>query len=193
MPFDKSSSPDGKVGRSLAVDMSKILFVLSLFCHSTFAYSVFNTNCTLPEHIVNYVSSPDTRGTIDIAWSCFATIIACVYTVLHLNLPRRPEHVSPKRKATLSWENDIFTPGLMVFIGTFCPEWIFTVALMEFWDASHQLKELRNSERLREAGSKVRKSWKLSHMFFANMGGQYFDKCSLKIVLINDRDRQASY
>lgn len=163
--------------------MWKILFGLSLFYKSTSAYSVFNTNCTLPEHVFNYVSSPNTRGTIDIAWSCFATIVACVYTVLHLNLPRRPEHVSPKRKATLSWENDIFTPGLMVFIGTFCPEWIFTVALMEFWDASHQLRCLRNSARLRSLGSEARKRWKLSHMFFANMGGKCENTTGPKFVL----------
>ena len=155
--------------------MSKVLIAVSIFGRSSLAYSVFNTDCTLPAHIVNYVSSPNTRGTIDIAWSCFATIVACVYTVLHLNLPRRAEHVSAGRRPTLPWENDILTPGAMVFIGTFCPEWIFTVALMEFGDARYQLSRLKTSRSFRgedEKKVRLRKAWKLSHMFFANMGGK---------------------
>lgn len=155
--------------------MKNLLRTGLIFGHSAFAYSVFNTNCTLPSQVVNYVSSPNTRGTIDIAWSCIATIVVCVYTVLHLNLPRRPEHVSHERSRTLVWENNIFMPALMVLIGIFVPEWIFTVALMEYWDASYQLKSLKTSPRFRgdsERARRLRESWKLSHMFFANMGGK---------------------
>lgn len=63
-----------------------------------------------------------------------------------------------------------------MFIGTFCPEWIFTVALMEFWDARHQLSRLKTSQSFRgedEKKVRLRKAWKLSHMFFANMGGKW--------------------
>ncbi|KAF7516689.1 hypothetical protein G7054_g14046 [Neopestalotiopsis clavispora] len=37
----------------------------------------------------SWVNSPEIRGTSDILWSCMLTIIACVYTALHLNIPSK--------------------------------------------------------------------------------------------------------
>lgn len=34
-----------------------------------------------------WVDSPEIRGTSAILWSCILTLIACVYTALHLNIP----------------------------------------------------------------------------------------------------------
>ena len=145
--------------------MTATVLALSVCLNTAHAYTIFYTNCTLPPSTVNYVSSPDTRGSLDIVWNCIATIIACTYSVLHLNLPRRPEHVSPTRKSWVRWENDYLTPALLTFIGIFCPEWIFTIALMECWDATYQLKRLHKSK------PETKSDWTLSHMFFANAGG----------------------
>ncbi len=37
----------------------------------------------------SWVSAPNYRGTSDILWSCIVTLVACVYTALHLNIPGR--------------------------------------------------------------------------------------------------------
>lgn len=34
-----------------------------------------------------WLSSPSVRGTSDILWSCISTLVACIYTALHLNVP----------------------------------------------------------------------------------------------------------
>jgi hypothetical protein len=52
-------------------------------------FSSFDTNCTIPDRTYNYVQGPNTRGSLQIVWSCLATLIACTYTVLHPNLPEQ--------------------------------------------------------------------------------------------------------
>lgn len=49
-------------------------------------FSSFNTTCTIPHRRYDYVQGPNTRGSLQIVWSCLATLIACTYTVLHLNV-----------------------------------------------------------------------------------------------------------
>lgn len=49
----------------------------------------FDTNCTLPSHSFNYVQGPNLRGSLQIVWSCLATLFACTYTVLHLDIPKQ--------------------------------------------------------------------------------------------------------
>lgn len=36
---------------------------------------------------VGWVTSPNQRGTADIIWTCLLTILACSWTILHLNIP----------------------------------------------------------------------------------------------------------
>lgn len=49
----------------------------------------FDTNCTLPSHSFNYVQGPNTRGSLQIVWSCLATLFASTYTILHLSIPKQ--------------------------------------------------------------------------------------------------------
>ncbi|KAF6832712.1 hypothetical protein CMUS01_06818 [Colletotrichum musicola] len=35
------------------------------------------------------VNSPTVRGSVEILWTCLVTLVACVYTVLHLNIPSK--------------------------------------------------------------------------------------------------------
>ena len=74
----------------LTAAMLRSLFLLSLPA-SLHAYTTFNTTCSTLPGVVNYVSLADTRGTMDILWSCLFTIIACTWTVLHLNAPEQRE------------------------------------------------------------------------------------------------------
>lgn len=63
------------------------LYTLVAYATSVQALTSFDTNCTLPDHEYNYVQGPNVRGSLQIVWSCLATLIACTYTVLHLNVP----------------------------------------------------------------------------------------------------------
>lgn len=63
------------------------LYTLVAYATSVQALTSFDTNCTLPDHEYNYVQGPNVRGSLQIVWSCLATLIACTYSVLHLNVP----------------------------------------------------------------------------------------------------------
>jgi hypothetical protein len=67
----------------LSTTPSKMLLVLLFLFLATgsHAYIRFNTSCTVLTVLINFVSSPDSRGTLDILWSCLFTIITCTWTI----------------------------------------------------------------------------------------------------------------
>src|SRR3984885_13612530 len=83
--------------------MARSLAVLCNFIALTHAYTTFHTNCTAPSTPVNFVLSNETRGTIDILWSCLFTIIACTWTVQHLNVPEQREGRNPGVWGSIWW------------------------------------------------------------------------------------------
>ena len=147
------------------------LFWISIclgFLPATEAYTSFIPNCTLPNATANYVSSPNTRGSLYIVWSCFATLIACVYAILYLNIPPRAEHVSPTQQRKL--KNSHTLKGIFWSVDTlFAPEHRLAFAVKELLNARKQLKLLRLW--LQGNAPEVECDWKLFHMFYANMGG----------------------
>jgi hypothetical protein len=74
---------------------------LLLFAVVAQGYETFHIQCTSPSTTVNFVSSADKRGTRDILFSCLFTIIACTWTVQHLNVPEQREGRDP------GWLGDI--------------------------------------------------------------------------------------
>lgn len=66
---------------------------VGLLCFATLAqgYTNFDTKCSTPENPTNFVSSPDSRGTLDILWSCAFMIITCTWTIQHLNVVEQRE------------------------------------------------------------------------------------------------------
>src|SRR5947207_12765393 len=83
--------------------MARSLAVLCNFIAFAHAYTTFHTNCTAPSTSVNFVLSNETRGTLDILWSCLFTIIACTWTVQHLNVPEQRENRDPGRLGDIKW------------------------------------------------------------------------------------------
>lgn len=67
------------------------LYCFALLTRATLVqgFSSFDMNCTIPDRTYDYVQGPNTRGSLQIVWSCLATLIACTYTVLHLNIPEQ--------------------------------------------------------------------------------------------------------
>src|SRR3569623_1563685 len=71
--------------------MLKISSQFSLFCFVAVAraYSVFETTCSKPHIGVNYVSSPNFLGTLDILRRSQFTIFAYTWTLQHPNVPEQ--------------------------------------------------------------------------------------------------------
>lgn len=113
----------------------------------------FHTNCTLPagQPQANYISSPNTRGTINIVWSCLATLLICTYKVLHLDVPEN-NTVGHSIWRNLKWS----------LATIFFPEVTLTVAAANLYVSWIQWRLL---------DSESRKQWTLTHMLFADMFG----------------------
>jgi hypothetical protein len=147
----------GPMLRSLA------LLQLAVLSH---AFTTFDTICSAPSTTVNYVSSADTRGTVDILWSCLFTIIACTWTVQHLNIPEQREGRDPGWLGDIKWGlKRGFTSTKWMLATVIAPEVLLGKYLGELADAGLDL------EKLRKFAAEDGVPWTLSHCFFANMGG----------------------
>jgi len=78
-----------------------------------------------------FVGSPEIRGTMTILWSCIITLIACLYTALHLNVPG-DTRAFPMFREKLKW----------VIIGLVAPEIVLYLASSQFLEARHLSNEL---------------------------------------------------
>ena len=81
------------------------------------------------------VNSPNLRGTMDIIQSCVLTLVACIYTALHLNVP-----------AFSAWYSVSWIKFTWVILALFAPEIVvFTAAeqLRKAWRLKKQLRILQ--------------------------------------------------
>ncbi|RAK86414.1 hypothetical protein BO79DRAFT_219755 [Aspergillus costaricaensis CBS 115574] len=122
-----------------------IFLITTLLSTTVQALTTFDTNCTIPSDQVNYVSSPNTRGTLTILWACLFTILSCTWTVQNL---------------------DKYTTQAVWFVVTvLAPE----VLLGKYWldnkKADEELSDLQKYAQ--EDGVE----WTKTHSLFANMGG----------------------
>jgi hypothetical protein len=176
-----------------------MLLVLLFLCLATgsHAYTRFDTTCTLPTGLVNFVSSPDSRGTLDILWSCLFTIVACTWTIQHLNIPEQRDNLKANMKRrrdryNFRLENTRFfsrlrydiKEGIKAFwddlrcraedFWTNLKWMLFTMLAPEFILGKAigdfvAVWKLRNKMEKYAVTDNV--EWGLSHGFFANMGG----------------------
>ena len=130
------------------------------------AYAVFYPNCSLPTHSVAYVAASGTRGTLDIHWSSLATIIACTYTVLHMNVPEQRQGRDPGWRGDMVWSlRRLKTSFKWTLITILAPEYVLAKAFVDYLNARKQLKLLHRSH------PSHRHYWSMTHMLFADMGG----------------------
>jgi hypothetical protein len=93
-------------------------------------YTKFNPNCTSPDHSVNFVQSPGGRGTLDILWGCLFSIVACTWTILHINVPEQREGQNPGWRGDLKWMFKGFCIKLWWMLWTIlAPELVLSVAV----------------------------------------------------------------
>jgi hypothetical protein len=117
---------------------------------------------------MNFVSSPNTRGTLDILWSCLFTIIACTWTIQHLNVPEQPSF-DPQDvpwHQVLRWNlNGVWRSIKWMLVTIIAPEYILGKSLADLYAAYQSKKEMQTYAI--EDGVE----WGLTQAFFANMGG----------------------
>lgn len=110
------------------------------------------------EHVVRssdlrgWVSSPDSRGTIDIIWSCASTTLVCVWVMLHLNVPAKGDSEVTRLLRKLKW----FCLALLA------PELLMLFAGGQWASAK------RSCQKMAQKGIQ---GWTLVHAFYADSGG----------------------
>ncbi|PYI24464.1 hypothetical protein BO99DRAFT_455430 [Aspergillus violaceofuscus CBS 115571] len=95
-----------------------LFLILSLFCTYTHALTKFDTNCTLPAETVNYVSAPNTRGTLTILWASMFMILSCTWTVQHPDVPQPREVFGPGRKGSIEYWGHKYGSQMLWFVIT---------------------------------------------------------------------------
>lgn len=112
------------------------------------------------ESQAHVVAAPNTRGTLTILWSSIFTLLACTWTIQHLNVPRQHETDGLKQKLAEQWRKLKW-----MIVAMIVPEYILGRAAAEYWSAHNTYRDM-----LREI-PEMRKSWTLVHAFYTNMGG----------------------
>ncbi|EHA19944.1 hypothetical protein ASPNIDRAFT_39363 [Aspergillus niger ATCC 1015] len=142
------------------------LLLLPLFLATRVqAFNTVHTNCTLPPEHTNFVTAPNTRGTLQILWSSLFTILACTWTVLHLNVPEyQPKPEIKNFKRWLDWMVKKYQhPTKWFLLTVLAPE----VPLAKYWDDQVRAHSLFHHYE----DFFVKKNWTRTHVLFANMGG----------------------
>ncbi|MCJ1384098.1 hypothetical protein MMC17_007214 [Xylographa soralifera] len=126
--------------------------------------STFALNCSIPPDVVNYVSSANARGTLDIVWSCLSVLVLCTWTVQHLNVPPqiRPHTEAQKWRLRLHW---FFWKLKWMVLTVIAPECLLGKALIDMLSASH------SCDVMRAFAEKDKIEWTITHAYFANIGG----------------------
>jgi hypothetical protein len=142
------------------------LIVLSVLINTIHVHSESLTTSTTPPNQIHFVPSSNTRGTLDILWSCFFTIIACTWTIQHLNIPEQRNARDPGWTGDLKWIIMSLWRDVKWMLATMiAPEYILGKALADLYAAVRSMREM--GEYARADGVE----WELTHGFFANMGG----------------------
>ncbi|KAH8750640.1 hypothetical protein BGZ57DRAFT_834350 [Hyaloscypha finlandica] len=129
----------------------------------------------------NWSPEPRGRGTIGLLVSCFTTLLLCVYTVLHLNVPRRD----------ISGMNSLLWSKVgLAMLYLIVPELQFLAAFSQRYSAWKLTRDVQKVLKAREAenGTNSRKhTWTTTHSFYAGMGGFALDATGSPIDFPYDR------
>ncbi|KAK1752663.1 hypothetical protein QBC47DRAFT_454050 [Echria macrotheca] len=136
------------------------------------AFTRFDPVCTPPQTSVNFVSAPQIRGTLEILWSCIFTLLACTWTIQHLNLPQQRNYRRRETAwwASLKWDLAVFWTNLKWMLFTMvAPEIVLGKAVGDYFEA----RSLNKLFTEMKAQGKIEQDapWSLTHSFFAMMGG----------------------
>jgi hypothetical protein len=106
-----------------------------------------------------WVSEPSFRGTTSILWSCLATLLACIYTAIHLNVPTETGMLR-RLLQKLRW----------VLTALIAPEIVLYCASSQFIEARSLINGLNELEKQKNDRSE-KIHFDLKYGFFVVMGG----------------------
>ncbi|KAJ5619662.1 hypothetical protein N7510_003646 [Penicillium lagena] len=133
--------------------------------HSSPSYCSPNPLCEYSSTThVGWQSSGSWRDSFDILYSCLATLIACAWSILSLNIPAKSDKRWRKVLRKVKW----------MCITLAFPEFLAAIALIEHWRAR------QTRDHIRQTLKPNAELWTTTHGFFANMGGY--------VLVSDDRD-----
>lgn len=120
------------------------------------------------ETFVGYRSDPDGRGTSGLILSCLLTLILCVWSALHLNVPRQGQTSRETLLLNILW----------ITAGIYAPELVVFTAWRQ-WSSARLLSKIINTTSKVDSDSEVvtqrKHTWTATHSFFASTGGFAID------------------
>ena len=130
---------------------------------------------------VGYVSDPNGRGTVSLIISCGLTLILCVWSALHLNVPdQRATRVGRLWLSTKWVLAGIYSPELVLFAAW--RQWSSARLLQKRVEQScpGRVRRVGAAERLFGGTERTRNGWTMTHSYFACSGGFAFELDSLR-------------
>ena len=114
--------------------MPALLTLISVFAGASWAASAPSRNLTAlnTEIAPAWVDDPDSRGTWSILYSCVFTLVLCVWTAIHLNIPGHGETQCQQWLRKVKW----------VLIAIFAPELGTFAAWQQWWRAGQLCADL---------------------------------------------------
>lgn len=121
--------------------------------------------------LVGYVQDPNGRGTPSLLISCILTLILCVWSALHLNVPAQNHTLV----------SDLWLNTRWIITGIYAPELVVFAAWRQWCSAKllHKLvtETIKDTNSIKNGScSPLRGSeWSMTHSFFACNGGFTFE------------------
>lgn len=112
--------------------MSSSLLLAHSFVTRASVNSTVNVTALRTEIAPAWVAGPEGRGTWEILYSCVFTLLLCVYTAIHLNVP------PPNETKFSSWLRNT----MWVAIAIFAPDVVVVNAFQQWKVARNFIKEL---------------------------------------------------
>lgn len=177
--------------KTVCYPMPTLLLSLSPFLLTSNCYAapaIRSANGSQKPTYVGYVSDPDGRGTSSLVLSCLLTLLLCVWSALHLNVPPRNQ-----TRAQCIWTNIRW-----IFVGVYAPELVCFAAWRQWSSArilGQSIRDLTNAseppsgpekpttvqreEKSQKSSAKIhalstsnrKYAWTKTHDFFASTGG----------------------
>ncbi|KAB5570440.1 hypothetical protein GE09DRAFT_707761 [Coniochaeta sp. 2T2.1] len=130
--------------------------------------TTLDDNSTTTSHPawLGWVSSPDTRGTMNIIWSCVSTLVVCLYYMLHLYVPAPDD----------SYWTRFWRKARWAFLGLLAPELPMLFACGQWASANRSVLSMQ---------ALGHHEWSIEHAFYADSGGFVVDFRGYDLLLVS--------
>lgn len=98
------------------------------------------TTTSADPELSGWFSAPNERGTWDLIISCLLTLVVCVWSALHLNVPTEDSRLRNRNVKRLRW----------ILLGIFAPELVVSTAFAQFLTAKWLCREIRKDVKWRK-------------------------------------------